>query len=113
MINRIKKDLKLYITAFVIPLMAMISYLIEFCAICSTIDYDIETAHTFTELIGFYALFLILPSLFSVVLIIPKKFLYEKSRILFTLFLTFFFGWILVFLSYFISGVIYRHFFAY
>ena len=100
------KNKKILLTAFIVPFVNMVIYLIEFSLNCPK---DLEIAHgCFSEVFGCYAIFLIVPFLLFISLILPKKILKFKIEAIKTLSLMWFFGWILIFASWFLAGRIHE-----
>jgi hypothetical protein len=98
------KNKKILLTAFVVPFINMVIYLIEFSLNCKE-DSEMNFGY-FSEFFGFYAIFLIVPFLLFLSLILPKKILKFKIEAIKTLSLMWFFGWILIFISWFLAGKI-------
>ena len=91
----IDKNKKIFLVAFIVPFINMIAFLIEFLITGK------QTIHsTYSENVGFVLEFFIVPILFTIALIIPKKILKFKTEILYTLSLMFMFGWVLITTSY-------------
>ena len=100
------KNKKILLTAFVVPFINMVIYLIEFSLNCRE-DSELNFGY-FSEFFGFYAIFLIVPFLLFLSLILPKKILKFKIEAIKTLSLMWFFGWILIFASWFLAGRIHE-----
>ena len=96
------KNKKILLTAFVVPFINMVIYLIEFSLNCKE-DSELNFGY-FSEFFGFYAIFLIVPFLLFLSLILPKKILKFKIEAIKTLSLMWIFGWILIFISWFLAG---------
>ena len=99
------KNKKILLTAFTVPFINMVIYLIEFSLNCKE---DSELNFAYSELFGFYAIFLIVPFLLFLSLILPKKILKFKIEAIKTLSLMWVFGWILIFISWFLAGRIHE-----
>ena len=99
------KNKKILLTAFIAPFVNMVIYLIEFSLNCPE-DLEIHPCY-FSEIFGCYAIFLIVPFLLFLSLILPKKILKFKIEAIKTLSLMWIFGWILIFISWFLAGRIY------
>ena len=100
------KNKKILLTAFIVPFINMVIYLIEFSLNCQE-DYELNFGY-FSEFFGFYAIFLIVPFLLFLSLILPKKILKFKIEAIKTLSLMWIFGWILIFISWFLAGRIHE-----
>ena len=100
------KNKKILLTAFVVPFINMVIYLIEFSLNCRE-DSELNFGY-FSEFFGFYAIFLIVPFLLFLSLILPKKILKFKIEAIKTLILMWIFGWILIFISWFLAGRIHE-----
>ena len=100
------KNKKILLTAFIVPFINMVIYLIEFSLNCRE-DSELNFGY-FSEFFGFYAIFLIVPFLLFLSLILPKKILKSKIEAIKTLSLMWIFGWILIFISWFLTGRIHE-----
>ena len=96
------KNKKILLTAFIVPFINMLIYLIEFSLNCRE-DSELNFGY-YSEFFGFYAIFLIVPFLLFLSLILPKKILKFKIEAIKTLSLMWIFGWILIFASWFLAG---------
>jgi hypothetical protein len=96
------KNKKILLTAFIVPFINMVIYLIEFSLNCKE-DSELNFG-CYSEFFGFYAIFLIVPFLLFLSLILPKKILKFKIEAIKTLSLMWVFGWILIFISWFLAG---------
>lgn len=103
----IDKNKKMFLIAFIVPFINMIAFLIEYAIalLKHTEEYKVIYAQ-YSEFIGAFLEFCLVPLLFVIALIIPKKFLKYKAEILHTLCLMFMFGWILILVSLKIAGFI-------
>ena len=100
------KNKKILLTAFIVPFINMVFYLIEFSLNCKE-DSEMNFGY-FSEFFAFYAIFLIVPFLLFLSLILPKKILKFKIEAIKTLSLMWIFGWILIFISWFLAGRIHE-----
>ena len=100
------KNKKILLTAFIVPFINMVIYLIEFSLNCKE-DSEMNFGY-FSEFFGFYAIFLIVPFLIFLSLVLPKRILKFKIEAIKTLSLMWVFGWILIFISVFLEGRIYE-----
>ena len=110
MFDKIKQDKKTYLIAFLIQFINMIAYLIEFAC---TYPFDrgwdeCECYMAYSEMIGGIFLLEIIPLAFIITFFLPEKICKNKRRVYKTLVLMIVFGWILVFLSFYLSGVIFN-----
>ena len=100
------KNKKILLTAFIVPFINMVIYLIEFSLNCQE-DYELNFNY-YSLFFGFYAMFLIVPFLLFLSLVLPKRILKFKIEAIKTLSLMWIFGWILIFISWFLAGRIHE-----
>lgn len=105
MYQNFKNDLKIFIIALLPPFINMVVYLLEFYY---TYPFNDPTHHPimWSEAIGFYILVFIIPATMIALSLSSEKHLKNKEQLLRTVGLMGLLGWILVFVSYYISGLI-------
>ena len=100
------KNKKILLTAFAVPFINMVIYLLEFSLNCKE-DSELNIGY-YSEFFGFFAIFYIVPFLLFLSLILPKKILKFKIEAIKTLSLMWIFGWILIFISWFLAECVYN-----
>lgn len=102
-----KNNLKICIIAFLPPFINMVAFLLEFYF---TYPFNDSTHNPimWSEAIGFYILVFIIPATMIALSLSTEKHLKNKEQLLKIVGSMGLFGWVLVFISYYIAGLILR-----